>query len=210
MLDLVNLEILTASLVRWGPYLLFVSMFVECLPIVGFVVPGLTLLVVGGFVAVGQPILLVFLMLVGALAGLLAADTLMFWLGRAGADRMSFVRRLVEKHDAFRQEIDCQSLPVLMAYQFPPYSRMFAPVLMGALSFSWRRWMLIVTTGSLAFVVTFFGLGFAVGVVGRDLAGAVSAASTISALFVLCLLVWVALLAFKLHRRRRHASGRVT
>lgn len=207
MSDLGYAESLASLIRRWGPILLFASLFIEAIPLFGFILPGLTILVVAGFLAAGQSLFSAILFFIASLAGLILADTLMFWLGREGATRLRIIERLTRKHDVFRQEIAGQSLAVLLLYQFPPYSRMFAPLLMGALSFTWRRWLFLVSVGSIAFVSAFFGLGLTVGLASRNLSGAVSAASTISALFMLCLLIWATLVAFKLRRVNRHPLG---
>lgn len=202
------LEVLQSALTRWGALMIFGALFLECVPVVGFAVPGLTILVVAGFLAAGQPLLEAALFFVAAFAGVASSDTLAYLTGRLGGERIGPVRRLILRHDTFRREISGQSLPVLLLYQFPPYSRMFAPLLMGALSFAWTRWLLIVTVGTLAFAAAFYGLGFAVGLAGRELFGAVSTASTLSALFLLGLLVWAAYLGVRLYRLRRRPTER--
>jgi len=185
-------------------------MFVESLPIAGFVLPGLSILVIAGFLSAEQPSALTGIMFIAAWAGLLVADTLMFWLGRVGTTKVNLVRRKVEKHDKLRREISSQPLALLLLYQFPPYSRMFAPLLMGTLSFTWCRWLSITTAGSFAFVAAFFGLGLTVGLIGRSLVGAVSIASLISGIFMWGLLIWIVILGLKLRRRKVDSPGTVT
>jgi len=202
------MEWLTVELRRWGAPLLFAMLFLECIPVAGFAVPGLTLLVIAGFLAAGQTPAQVASLFLASLAGVVAADNFAFLAGRFGHDHIAPLRRLIDRHEALREEIRGQKLPVLLLYQFPPYSRMFAPLLMGTLGFAWRRWLLVMSIGSFAFVGAFFILGYAAGSTGRRVFGAVDAASTISALFIFGLLAWAAMLGIRVFRNRRNADAR--
>jgi membrane protein DedA with SNARE-associated domain len=204
------LEWLAAELRQWGALLLFVMLFLECIPLAGFAVPGLTVLVIAGFLAAGQSFVSAAGYFLASLAGVVAADNLAYLIGRAGYDRIGVLRRLMDRQAALREDIRGQKLPILLLYQFPPYSRMFAPLLMGALSFAWPRWLLVMSAGSVAFVSTFFLLGYAAGATGRAVFGAVSAASTVSALFVFGLLAWAVMLGIRMFRNHRKPQARPT
>lgn len=196
------LQWVLATVTRWGPLVTFAAMTLECIPFVGFAVPGLTVLVAAGFLAATQEVAQGLLLFTAAFIGVIIGDNLGYAAGR-GSHRLPPVRRLVDRNARLAGEIERQPLLLLLFYQFPPYSRMFAPLLMGALDFPLRRWAGVVTGGTLVFVIAFFGLGYLAGRAGQAMLGVQSAASTVSALFVVALLVWVGGLAWKLYRTGR-------
>jgi membrane protein DedA with SNARE-associated domain len=197
------------SLAQWGGIMVFGTMFLDCLPFMAFVAPGVIMLVLAGFVASSQPVAQAGLLFGSACAGALLSDTLMYFAGRSGYGRVRFIRRMVDRRDKLRSEILTQRTPILIFYQFPPYSRMFAPLIMGAVGFSWSRWVMLVSASTLVFVASFFGLGLAAGIGGHAAAGATKAASIVSALFVFAFLGWLLGLVLRLLQRRRDARSPV-
>jgi len=196
------LTYLQVSVVHHGPWLIFGALFVECLPVAGLILPGLTLLVVAGFVASGQSGTYVMATILAAIGGVLAADTVAYFAGRVGLERWSALQRLVARHNDLRHELAQQSWRILVLYQFPPYSRMFAPLLLGALAIPWSRWWAITAPGTGLFVGVFFTLGFLAGRTGRALFGAVNAASMVSNLFLASLILWAVWFGFRIRRFR--------
>jgi membrane protein DedA with SNARE-associated domain len=204
-LDAVVGGILT-GLTKWGAIVVFAAMFVDCLPFVAFVAPGVIMLVLTGFFAAGQPTLSWGLLFAAACAGVIASDTLMFYIGRSGYHRIPAVRRLVDKQERLRQAILNQRAIFLIFYQFPPYSRMFAPLVMGAARFSWIRWTALVSTSTVLFVASFFGIGLVAALGGRAASGATASANTISVIFAFAFFAWLSALIYRLMQRRRDQS----
>lgn len=196
------LNSLQAPVVHHGPWLIFGALFVECLPIAGFILPGLTLLVIAGFVASGQSPTYTLVTIVAAVGGVLAADTIAFVAGRFGLERWPGVQRLVARNADLRHELARQSWSVLVLYQFPPYSRMFAPLIMGAMATPWSRWWPIMVPGTALFVSVFFSLGFQAGRTGYALLGAANAASMASGLFLAALVLWAVCVWLRIRRSR--------
>ncbi len=194
------------GLAKWGAIVVFAAMFVDCLPFVAFVAPGVIMLVLTGYFAAGQPTLSWVLLFAAACAGVMASDTLMFAIGRSGYHRIAVVRRLVDKQERLRQAILRQKAFVLIFYQFPPYSRMFAPLIMGAARFSWIRWAALVSTSTVLFVASFFGIGLMAALGGRAASGATASANSISILFVFGFFAWLSVLIYRLVQRRRDQS----
>ena len=196
------LEGLRRALITRGHLLLFAGMFIECIPIAGFIMPGLTLLVIAGFLSANESLSYSIYTVVSAIMGIAAADNAAFLVGRLGVHKVGWIARLVKRHEELALDIATQRFIILVLYQFPPYSRMFAPIVMGTISFPMRRWATVVSLGTLLFVTVFFGLGFSVGFLGRRLFGAVNLASNISVVFILGLLSWIIVFGSRIHRRR--------
>jgi membrane protein DedA with SNARE-associated domain len=194
------------GLEQWGAIVVFAAMFVDCLPFVAFVAPGVIMLVITGFFAAGEPKLIWGLLFASACAGVIASDTLMFTLGRSGYHRIPAVRRLVDKQERLRQAILSQKALYLIFYQFPPYSRMFAPLVMGAARFSWIRWTALVSTSTVLFVASFFGIGLVAALGGHAASGATASANMISAVFAVAFFAWLSALIYRLVQRRRDQS----
>jgi membrane protein DedA with SNARE-associated domain len=197
---------ISQGLARWGAIVVFAAMFVDCLPFVAFFAPGAIMLVLTGFFAAGQPGLGCGLLFASACAGVIASDTLMFSIGRSGYHRFPAVRALVDKQERLRQAIMRQRTLLLVFYQFPPYSRMFAPLVMGAARFSWSRWTALVSSSTVLFVASFFGIGLAAALGGHAASGATSAANVVTGIFVIAFFAWLSALIYRLIQRRRDQS----
>lgn len=194
------------GLAKWGAIVVFAAMFVDCLPFVAFVAPGVIMLVLTGFFAASQPGLSWGLLFASACAGVIASDTLMFSIGRSGYHRIPAVRRLVDKQERLRQAILNQRALLLIFYQFPPYSRMFAPLVMGAARFSWLRWTALVSTSTVLFVASFFGIGLLAALGGHAASSATASANKVSIIFVIAFFAWLSVLVYRLIQRRRDQS----
>jgi len=206
-IDLTAAAAYLGSLQAWvvdrGPWLIFVALFVECLPVAGLILPGLTLLVVVGFVASEASVADVVLTFVAAVSGVLTADTLAFVVGRLGLRRWAALQRLVARNGDLRLALAQQPWSVLILYQFPPLSRMFAPMLLGTLHVPWSRWWAITGPGTVLFVGAFFALGFVAGRTGHALLGAANAASTASTFSLVALGLWAVWIGSRIRRSRR-------
>jgi len=179
-----------ATLAQSGPLLLGGVLIVECLPVIGFAAPGLTILVAAGYYVGSQQSPEPVQWIGAALSGVLAADTLAFGTGRVFASKWPFLKRFADKHKALRVQLASQPWGLLVWYQFPPYSRMFAPLLLGTLSLSWSRWWSVAVPSTLLFVSAFFGLGFGASLTQRALIETVGIASSISLLALGMLAAW--------------------
>lgn len=184
------LNALETGFARWGYLVMFGALFLECVPVVGFAVPGLTILVAAGFWATTLDGTHAMGLLAAASAGVVASDTSAYAVGRLSRGRLSVVQRAVKRHDGLRRRLAEQALPVLIFYQFPPYSRMFAPLLLGVIDLALGRWVALVCISTALFVLAFFGLGYVVGWSGRALANAIDIAGLVTTVFVGGLVWW--------------------
>ena len=194
---------LLGAIEEWRASIIFVMLVLECVPVVGLVVPGQIALAALGFWAAGQPAHSGLALYLVALAAVLVADMTMFLLGRFATARSTVLRRFVGSRASFAEALEGQGDAVLVFYQFPPYSRMFAPLLLGAADFAPKRFVVLMMAGSLLFVTAFAGLGWSVGMLGRDLVEGASIAGVVSAFFAFGLFGWAILFA----RRWRVIAG---
>jgi membrane protein DedA with SNARE-associated domain len=202
-----TVQAILRSLVIWGPLIAFAGMFLDCLPFAAFVAPGVILLVLVGYFAAGRSLTEAVTLFISASGGVVACDTLMYAIGRAGYSRSARTRAFIDKHERLRREILAERPALLVFYQFPPYSRMFAPLVMGALEVSWRRWAVIVSFSTVVFVGAFFVLGYAAGSSGKTASGATETASVLSTVFLAAFLIWLIALVLRLVRAARQARG---
>lgn len=187
----------------WREQLLFGLLVLECIPVVGFLAPGQLALAVAGFWASTQPFEMALRLVFVAIVAVLVADYAMFALGRFGTNRFGFVRRMLGRHAAFGRTLETQPPRLMLFYQFPPYSRMLAPFLLGANEMRWPVWVPLSLLGTLMFVGAFFMIGYGVGWSGREVVASTSIASTASALFALGFFGWLALFIRKWVRLSR-------
>jgi membrane protein DedA with SNARE-associated domain len=193
---------LEALLLKWREPLLALMLVGECMPLVGFAAPGLIALALAGFIAVDLgPFAGIRLFLI-ACAAIFFTDLGMFAMGRLGSRRSALVARFVGPRAAFGKELQRQPDRWLLFYQFPPYARMFAPVLLGNVQLEWRRWLAVSTLATLIFVVTFFGLGVAAALLHEKVAGVVAASGLLIFISMSGLLVWCLGFAGRLWRAR--------
>jgi membrane protein DedA with SNARE-associated domain len=193
---------LLALLQEWREPLLFAILALECVPVIGFVAPGLIALVLAGYASAGLPAGEALRLAAAAFAGVFLADTVCFAAGRAAGERSLWIARLAGPRAPLGEELGAQPAAVLLFYQFPPYSRMFAPLFLGSAAFEWRRWLSLSAAATAAFVGAFFALGFAAARISTAATGAASLAGAVSLVFALLFGGWAVRIAVRLWRRR--------
>lgn len=211
--DVLNLQqvgdttTIAAQLLRlvetWREQVLFGLLILECIPVLGILAPGQLALAIAGFWAASQPFDVAIRLAFVALAAVLIADFFMFVLGRIGTTRIAFLRRTLGRHASLGRTLEAQSTAVMLLYQFPPYSRMFAPFLLGAGEMRISAWISLSIGASVLFVLTFFMIGFSVAWSGQALSESASIASTASAIFALGFFAWLFLFIRQFIKMRR-------
>lgn len=175
----------------WREPLVATVLFLECLPIVGFLAPGQIVLTIAGFWSGGHSVWVSLRMFVTCLVAIILADTLMFGIGRYCSHKFEFLRTWLGKNAVFSKALSAQPFGVLLFYQFPPYTRMFGPFLMGASQRPWRPWLGLCLTASFAFVATFFGVGLGIAIAGKAALAGASLAASASAICAIAFFVWL-------------------
>jgi membrane protein DedA with SNARE-associated domain len=146
----------------YAPGLVFTWMALENILFLGFVVPGLTVLVVTGLlihtgdVAPGP-------VLGAAVLGTYVGDTANYALGRWGLRRLGWVRRVITENEEARRFIERYPKALYVFFHFPVYLRSAFPLTLGSLNYSWRAWLGIDLVAAPLFVAAFVGLGYGLG-----------------------------------------------
>lgn len=152
------LAFINTQIVQLGWVVIVPLLFLENIPIIGFIAPGITVLFLAGFLSssiIGGPILL----FVVCVLTLIVADTIWYTLGRASRGKWRSVSKIAKKSPNVEELLAKQPFTYLIFYQFIPYFRMFLPFALGMYLVSFRFWLTLVTLGSALFVAVFFGAG---------------------------------------------------
>ena len=131
----------------------------ENVPIIGFVAPGVTVLVLSGFFysTIVENIWLLYLV---TGVTILLADNFWFWLGYLCANKVQWVTKLVLRGPNIQKLLLNQPRYGLIGYQFIPYFRMFLPIALGAYGFSPKKWLLISLLATTLYTAVFLSIGF--------------------------------------------------
>lgn len=160
MIEYINLDLLISSVETYGIWFTVGFLFVENVPILGFIAPGLTVLVLSGFfyeLITGNFITLFLI----AWLVTFCADTLWFYIGYYGQRKTRWLRALAKQSPNVEEILTSQSRIALTTYQFIPYFRMFLPFSLGLYRFSRLAWLPLCFIGSGLYTAVFFGIGVA-------------------------------------------------
>jgi membrane-associated protein len=155
------------ELIRWGGYTVLVAIvFTETGLMIGFFLPGDSLLVTAGLLAAAGTLdlwTLNALLIPAAIIG----DTVGYWIGaRAGAalfarpDSRLFSRRNLLYTKAFYERHGGKTIVLA---RFVPIVRTFAPVVAGVAEMRYRRFVAYNVGGGIGWVASMTGLGFFLG-----------------------------------------------
>lgn len=156
------------EIVVWGGYIgLFVIIFAETGLLIGFFLPGDSLLVTAGlFAARGQLdiVLLNILLIIAAVSGDAVGYTIGLRAGRSLFNRPQskwFRKDHLMKTHAFYEKYG--GITIVMA-RFMPFARTFAPVVAGVAGMTYRRFALFNTAGGIGWILSMTLLGYFLGV----------------------------------------------
>jgi membrane-associated protein len=156
------------EVVIWGGYAgLFVIIFSETGLLIGFFLPGDSLLVTAGLYAAAtgelDPVMLILILSVAAVAG----DATGYYIGlRAGQSlynrpQSRFFRRdhLLKTHEFYEKY---GGVTIVLA-RFMPFARTFAPVVAGIAEMTYRRFALFNIAGGVGWITSMTLLGYFLG-----------------------------------------------
>jgi membrane-associated protein len=156
------------EIVIWGGYIgLFVIIFSETGLLIGFFLPGDSLLVTAGLYAAGtgalDPVILILVLSVAAVTG----DATGYMIGlRAGHSLYNrpqsrfFRRDHLLKTRAFYEKYG--GITIVLA-RFMPFARTFAPVVAGVAEMKYRRFVLFNVAGGVGWITSMILLGYFLG-----------------------------------------------
>lgn len=152
-----------STLLEWisanAPLLVFAWLTLENTLFLGFVAPGLTVLILAGLLIETGDVQAVPVLL-AALAGTFLGDNLNYAIGRWGLRRFGWVRRILAENDEARRFIEQYPTVVYVFFQFPVYLRTAFPLTLGSMRYSYRAWLRIDLVAAPLFVFAFTGLGY--------------------------------------------------
>ena len=152
------LTLLQNGLAVAGIWFIVGFLFLENIPGVGLVAPGLTVLVLSGFfheLVVDHPLHLYLI----AWLTMMVADNVWFWLGYFGGKKVGWLQKIAALSPNVDELLTKQSLVALYTYQFMPYFRMFLPFSLGLYKLAPLKWLLINFVGSALYVGVFLSIG---------------------------------------------------
>jgi membrane-associated protein len=196
------------ELIRWGGLLLLVAIvFAETGLLVGFFLPGDSLLVTAGFVAATTEVLDIWQVLIALAAAAVIGDSTGYAIGRrAGValynrPRTRFFHR--ERLLATKAFYDRYGGMTIIVARFLPFARTFAPVVAGIAEMEYRRFVAFNVLGGIGWVVSMSALGYFFGQIPF-------VKQHIEKAIVLIILLSLVPVVLHLWRSRRQHSGTAT
>ena len=161
------------AIVRWGGLIaLFAIVFAETGLLVGFFLPGDSLLVTAGIYctssnAAEAPLLNILTVNLAVIAAAIMGDTVGYWIGAKSGPRL-FTREqsllFSRKHLLRTKEFyERHGGKTIVIARFMPFVRTFAPVVAGIGRMSYRRFLSFNVVGAIGWVMSMTLLGFALG-----------------------------------------------
>jgi membrane-associated protein len=195
------------ELIRWGGLVVLVAIvFAETGLLVGFFLPGDSLLITAGLFAARGDLPIVWLLASLSLAAI-AGDTVGYWFGHhtgprlfARPDSRFFRREHLLKTQAFYEKHGGKTIVLA---RFVPLIRTFAPVVAGVAGMSYRRFMAYNIWGGIGWVFSMCLTGYCL---GRFVPG-IREPGAIEKLIMVVILLSVLPIVYHAWKERRHARS---
>ncbi|MEM1168199.1 MAG: VTT domain-containing protein [Cyanobacteria bacterium P01_H01_bin.35] len=184
-----------------GWWIVFVLVTLENIPIFGLVVPGVTVIILSGYLAgINNSTITTFYLFFSGIIGVVTGDNIAFLLGKFGKNKIKIIQQNIIANRNIIEIANREKWFILIWYQFPVYLRMLLPLIMGAINFSIKKWIFINIVGSIIFVSTFFIIGIFISKVGRELSRGMEISSYIQIFFFGIFLLWIVLMTIKIKK----------
>jgi membrane protein DedA with SNARE-associated domain len=142
---------------QYGVWAVFLGLTGETFLFTGFWVPGILILVAGGYLAAGGEMSLPLVLAAGWLGAVLG-DVLSFGLGYLfGGKLLRKKRKAAER--ALRSLEDNAPL-LLLTYHYSPFLRWLVPCVCGSAKFAFRTWAAYDVVGVFVWIAVFIAAGF--------------------------------------------------
>jgi len=192
---------LTTWFASYGPPLFFVLLALENVVFTSMIVPGLFVVIFGGYYAgVGGIPAQVPLLL--CIAGLWTGDLTNYTLGRLFWGRLvrrTRIERLVER---VRPALQARSSWFFVIYHFEPMSRMVGALAAGVVRVPVRRWLPFDFLGGAIWVTFYWTIGFLIGRFGGNL-GEWATLPPIEAIALVLITAWLLVITLAVRRSLR-------
>ncbi len=159
------------SIIEYGGIvLLLAAVFAETGLLIGFFLPGDSLIFISGMVCVSKPELLdvtIFVLIPSLSAAAILGNIAGYWFGyKAGTrlfnrkDSIIFKKRYLEITQHF---YDKNGAKTLIIGRFLPIIRTFSPILAGVVKFNFKKFMLYNIIGAFIWITLLSGIGYYLG-----------------------------------------------
>lgn len=153
------------EIIRWGGLLILIAIvFAETGLLVGFFLPGDSLLVVAGFMAATTDVLNIGTVILALSVAAIVGDTVGYYIGyKAGVALYNrpqsrwFRRDYLLKTKAFYEKYG--GMTIILA-RFMPFARTFAPTVAGIAMMDYRKFVFFNVIGGIGWVVSMSLLGY--------------------------------------------------
>ena len=196
------LALIISSVEQFGVWFVVGFLFLENVPVVGFFAPGLTVLVLSGFlfeIITGNWALLFLI----AWLTIFVADTLWYSIGYFAQDKNTLLQKLATRSPNVENLLRTQPIYALLTYQFIPYYRMFLPFALGMYRFSVYRWLPICLIGSALYTAVFYGVGLVGAFIWKEAAVVELVVNRLNVFLGVAIVVYTFFLLRKYYRLRR-------
>ena len=189
-------------ILRYAYFAIFLGMIFENTILLGFIIPGILVVLIAGFLA-GTGELNLFFCILAAYLGTLVGDNLSYFLGRFGSKRLLFVKKIIDKNKSLQDKILNQNQILLIFFQFPVYLRVFMPITMGFMKYPIKKWLKIDLIGSFFFTTTFICTGYTIAKTTGLFADASTISNWIQVVFFIIFTFWIISLIINLYKTRK-------
>lgn len=159
---------LTDLIIHAGYVAFFITIFAESGFLLGFFLPGDSLLFTAGILA-SQGILNIYVLVVGAIICAIAGDSFGYYLGKKAGEKLFnrpdsrfFKQEYVDKTEAFFQR---HGTKTIILARFVPIVRTFAPIMAGVGSMSYKTFISYNVIGGIIWSAGFLLLSYYLGTV---------------------------------------------
>ncbi|HYM21284.1 MAG TPA: DedA family protein [Candidatus Kapabacteria bacterium] len=199
---------LTHLVEQYSYSIVFVALILENALMLGYIVPGVLVLVLSGFFAATGKINVALCILAGT-TGTIVGDNINYVLGKYGAKKIRFVQRLLQKHSALRSHLEEQSVLYFIFFHFPVYLRTIFPFILGASDYNFKQWIWIDITGAIIFNTTFILTGYLIGISSGAFSGSVDLGNKIVIFFSGVFIFWIARFCWTYYKRSKKKTSEV-
>jgi membrane-associated protein len=180
----------------------FFSLLLENTLFIGFVVPGVTVLLLVGFLSYSGEFSFWGVAAAGIVATILG-DNINYAIGRMGATHLRWVRKLLDRYPNVSYYFHRGSPRIFVFYHFPGYLRTVFPLWLGTVRFPLRQWLWIELIGAPLFNITFMLAGWLLARFTQEITTVTQVGNYIIYFFVLLSLVWLVVLGLRVRKQLR-------
>lgn len=198
----------TLDVVRnYGYWIVFTALALESTLIAGLIVPGIGVLVLGGFLS-GLGELDLSLVLLAGYLGTLTGDNGGYALARIAGERIEAVRRVMARFVRTKETLEAGYPQRYLFFQFPMPLRVAFPVIVGAMRRPFLPWLAFDVVATALFVGSVGCTGYLLGRLGRSAGVAQGFSDWLNVVFIALFAVWAtvaigSVLRERLKKRRR-------